>query len=125
MLLRRVCGFLFFLYYLQALNHLEGEAHYATILALVLEVDGLVVVVDEDLRHKPARVVESLCPLRDILVLYLFGLFAHPRLLLPSVVLWLSLPQQTKAYSPECVEGWVLSPSGHGCVVLQVGVRTS
>jgi hypothetical protein len=32
---------------LQALNHLEGEAHDAVLLALVLDVDGLVVVVDE------------------------------------------------------------------------------
>jgi hypothetical protein len=48
-LLRRVCGLLFFLYFLEALDLLEGEAHYATVLALVLEVDGLLVVVDEDL----------------------------------------------------------------------------
>src|SRR5215218_1993014 len=52
-LLLGVCG-LFFLDYLKALYHLEGEAHYAALLALVLEVDGLVVVVDEHLRHKPA-----------------------------------------------------------------------
>src|SRR5215213_5763952 len=111
MLLRRVCGFLFFLYYLQALNHLEGEAHYATILALVLEVDGLVVVVDEDLRHKPARVVESLCPLRDILVLYLFRLLAHWCLLLPSTVSFYPeeapcIPQKglKPPYPPKCVE---------------------
>src|SRR5215208_6689669 len=90
-LLRRVCGFLFFLYYLKALDHLEGEAHDAALLALVLEVDGLLVVVDEDLRHNPAAVVEPLCPLRDVFVHYLLGLlahprFAHPRLLLASLV---------------------------------------
>src|SRR5215218_3994239 len=85
-LLLGVCG-LFFLHYLQALDHLEGEAHYAAVLALVLEVDSLLVVVDEDLRHKPAAVVESLCPLRDILVLYLFRLLAHLRILLCSKVL--------------------------------------
>src|SRR5918992_2562970 len=84
-LLLGVCG-LFFLDYLQALDHLEGEAHYAALLTLVLEVDGLFVIVDEDLRHKPAVVVESLRPLRDILVLYLFGLLAHWRLLLPSIM---------------------------------------
>src|SRR5918995_6419058 len=77
----RVCG-LFFLDYLQALDHLEGEAHYAALPPLVLEVDGFVVVVDEDLRHKPAAVVEPLCPLWDIFVLYLFGLLAHPHDLL-------------------------------------------
>jgi hypothetical protein len=52
----------------------------------VLEVDGLVVVVDEDLRHKPAAVVEALRPLRDGLVLYPAGLLAHPRVLLSSIV---------------------------------------
>jgi hypothetical protein len=36
-----------FLDYLQALDHLEGEAHYAAILAPALEVDGLLVVVCE------------------------------------------------------------------------------
>jgi hypothetical protein len=41
--------------------------------------------VDEDLRHKPAVVVEPLCPLWDIFVLYLLGLLAHPRMLLPSI----------------------------------------
>jgi hypothetical protein len=46
-LLLRVCGF-FFLDYLQALDHLEGEAYYAAVLALVLEVDRLLVVVEED-----------------------------------------------------------------------------
>src|SRR5215217_5410619 len=85
-LLRRVCGFLFFLHYLQALDLLEGEAHYAAVLALVLEVDSLVVMVDHDLRGHPAAVVESLCPLRDVLVHYLLGLLAHPCLLLSSLV---------------------------------------
>src|ERR671912_368465 len=83
LLLLGVCG-LFLLYYLQSLDHLEGQAHYATLLALVLDVDGLLVMVDEDLRHKPAVVVESLRPLWDILVLYLFRLLAHPRVLLSS-----------------------------------------
>jgi hypothetical protein len=50
LLLLRVCG-LFFLDNLQTFDHLEGEAHYAALFASVLEVDGLVVVVDEDLRH--------------------------------------------------------------------------
>src|SRR5215210_9059454 len=78
--------FVFFLYYLQPLDHLEAEAHNAALLASVLEVDGFVVVVDEDLRHKPAAVVEPFGPLGDIFVLYLLGLLAHPRLLLPSIV---------------------------------------
>src|SRR5215217_908209 len=82
-LLLGVCG-LFFLDYLKALYHLEGEAHYAAFLALVLDVDGLIVVVDEHLRHKPAVVVEALSPLWDIFVHYLSGLLAHPRMLLPS-----------------------------------------
>jgi hypothetical protein len=34
----------------------------------VLEVDGLLIVVDEYLRHKPAVVVEALSPLGDGLV---------------------------------------------------------
>src|SRR5215204_3184152 len=76
-LLRRVFVLSSLFDYLQALDHLEGEAYYAAVLALVLEVDGLVVVVDEDLRHKPAAVVEPLGPLRDLFVLYLSGLLAH------------------------------------------------
>src|SRR5215218_1339361 len=84
-LLRRVCCFLFFLYYLQTFYLLEGEAHYAAVLALVLEVDCLVVVVDHDLRGHPAAVVEPLCPLRDVFVHYPLGLLAHPRLLLSSL----------------------------------------
>jgi hypothetical protein len=48
LLLLGVCS-LFFLGYLQAFDLLEGEAHYAAVLALVLEVDGLLVIVDEDL----------------------------------------------------------------------------
>src|SRR5215218_4101124 len=75
-LLRRVCGLLFFLYSLQTFDLLEGEAHDAAVLALVLEVDGFVVVVDHDLRGHPAAEVESLCPLRDIFVHYLLGLLA-------------------------------------------------
>ena len=71
------------LHYLQSLDHLEGEANYAALLALVLDVDYLVVAVEEDLLAKPAVVVEALRPLWDVLVLYLLGLLAHPRLLLP------------------------------------------
>jgi hypothetical protein len=40
---------LFILDDLKSLDHLEGVAHYAALLALVLDVDGLLVVVDEDL----------------------------------------------------------------------------
>jgi hypothetical protein len=57
--------------YLKALYHLEGEAHYAALLALVLDVDGLVVVVDEYLGEHPAVVVEAFSPLWDGLVAYL------------------------------------------------------
>src|SRR5215218_7479691 len=84
-LLRRGCGFLFFLYHLQAFDLLEGEAHDAAVLALVLEVDCLLVVVDHDLRGHPAAVVEPLCPLWDVFVHYPLGLLAHPRLLLSSL----------------------------------------
>src|SRR4029453_6126939 len=84
-LLLGVCG-LFFLYYLQTLDHLEGEAHYAALLALVLKVDCLVVVVDENLLHKPAVVVEALRPPGDGLVLDPTCLLAHRRLVLPSTV---------------------------------------
>src|SRR5215207_1299787 len=110
-LLRRVCGLLFFLYYLQAFDLLEGEAHYAAVLALVLKVDSLVVVVDHDLRGPPAAVVKPLCPLGDVLVDYLLGLLAHPRLLLSSLVFVypeqaLYIPQRRflRPYSPKCVE---------------------
>src|SRR5215218_10112219 len=65
-----VCG-LFFLNYLQALDHVKGEAHYAAILAPVLDVDGLIVMVDENLRHNPAVVIEPLSPLWDSFALYL------------------------------------------------------
>src|SRR5215217_3468213 len=78
--LRRV--FVLFLHDLKALDHLEGVAHYAALLAPVLEVDGLVVVVDEDLRHNPAVVVEPLRPLWDGPVAYLASLLAHVRGLL-------------------------------------------
>jgi hypothetical protein len=81
-LLLRVCR-LFFLHDLQALDHLEGEAHYAALLALVLEIDGLLIVVDEDLRRKPAVVVEALSPLWDGLVLHPASLLHHPSVLLP------------------------------------------
>ena len=110
-LLMRVCGLLFLLDYLQAFDLLEGEAHYAAVLALVLKVDGLVVVVDEDLRRHPAAVVEPLCPLRDVFVLYPLGLLAYSRLLLPSLVflypeeaLYIPQRQFLRPYSPECVE---------------------
>src|SRR5215217_5215493 len=116
-LLRRVCCFLFFLDYLQTFDLLECEAHYAAVLALVLDVDCLLVVVDEDLRRNPAAVVEPLGPLGDVFVVhYLLGLlahprFAHPRLLLSSLVfLYLKeapcIPQRgaQAPYSPECVE---------------------
>src|SRR5215218_3304356 len=85
-LLRRVCGLLFFLYSLQTFDLLEGEAHDAAVLALVLKVDCLLVVVDEDLRRHPAAVVEPLCPLWDVFVHYLLGLLAHRRLLLSWLV---------------------------------------
>src|SRR5215208_1583970 len=85
-LLRGVCGGLLFFHYLQAFDLLEGEAHYAAVLALVLKVDRLLVVVDHDLRRNPAAVVEPLCPLRDVFVLYPLGLLAHPRLLLSLLV---------------------------------------
>src|SRR5215208_6895200 len=82
-LLLRVFG-LFLFHYPQALDHLEGEAHYAALLALVLDVDGLVVVVDEYLGEDRLVVVEPFCPLGDIFVLHLSGLLAHARVLLPS-----------------------------------------
>src|SRR5215213_10490006 len=82
-LLLRVFG-LFLFHYPQALDHLEAEAHYAALLALVLDVDGLVVVVDEYLGEDPLVVVEPFCPLGDIFVLHLSGLLAHTRVLLPS-----------------------------------------
>src|SRR5215213_805007 len=78
--------FAFFLHYLQAFKLLEGEAHYAAVLALVLKVDCLVVVVDHDLRGHPAGVVEPLCPLGDVFVHYLLCLLAHRCMLLPSLV---------------------------------------
>src|SRR5215204_3937279 len=97
LLLRRVCGLLFFLYYLQAFELLEGEAHDAAVLALVLEVEGLLVVVDEHLRRHPAAVVEPLRPLGDVFVHYLLSLLAHARLLLSSLVF--SLPRRGPIYS--------------------------
>src|SRR5215216_6806734 len=96
-LLRRGCCFLFFLYYLQAFELLEGEAHYAAVLALVLEVECLLVVVDHDLRGHPAAVVEPLGPLGDVFVHYLLSLLAHARLLLSSLVF--SLPRRGPIYS--------------------------
>ena len=85
MLLRRVCGFLFFLDSLKTFDHLEGEAHYAVLLAFVLDVDGLVVVVDKYLGEVPLVVVEPLGPLGDGLVLYLAGLLTSSVALSPSV----------------------------------------
>src|SRR5215218_6358944 len=75
----RVFG-LFFFHYPQALDHLEAEAHYAALLALVLDVDGLVVVVDEYLGEDPLVVVEPVGPLGDGLVLYLACLLSHHHL---------------------------------------------
>src|SRR5215208_5260586 len=63
--------FLVLFHHLQALDHLEGEAHHAALLALVLDVDGLIVVVDEDLGEHPTVVVEPLRPLWDSFALYL------------------------------------------------------
>src|SRR5215218_10584425 len=107
-LLRRVCGLLFFLYYLQAFDLLEGEAHDAAVLALVLEVDCLLVVVDHDLRGHPAAVVEPLCPLRDVFVLYFLGLLAHP---FAPCLASMSLPRRGSIYSTEgvrdCHRCWV------------------
>src|SRR5215212_2523945 len=97
-LLRRVCGLLFFLYSLQTFDLLEGEAHDAAVLALVLEVDCLLVVVDEDLRRHPAAVVEPLRPLRDVFVLYLLGLLAHP---FAPCLASVSLPRRGSIYSSE------------------------
>ena len=85
LLLLGVCR-LFFLHDLQSLDHLEGEAHYAALLALVLDVDCLVVAVVEDLLDKPAVVVEALSPIWDGLVLHPVSLFAHRRLLVPSTI---------------------------------------
>src|SRR5215207_7255883 len=69
---------------LQAIEHLEGEAHNAVILAQVLEVDGVVVVVDEHLVEHPAIVVKTLSPLGHGLMPYLARLLGHRRgLLIP------------------------------------------
>src|SRR5215203_4820648 len=70
-------SFLLLFHHLQALDHLEGEAHHAAFLSLVLDVDGLIVVVDEDLGEHPTVVVEALSPLWDGPVAYLAGLLAH------------------------------------------------
>src|SRR5215203_3761675 len=96
-LLRRVCCFLFFLYYLQTFDLLECEAHYAAVLALVLEVDGLLVVVDHDLRGNPAAVVEPVGRLGDVFVHYLLSLRAHARLHRSSIVF--VLPRRGPIYS--------------------------
>src|SRR5215213_2118897 len=98
LLLRRVCGLLFFLYSLQTFDLLEGVAHDAAVLALVLEVDCLLVVVDHDLRGHPAAVVEPLCPLGDVFVHYLLGLLAHP---FAPCLASVSLPQRGSIYSSE------------------------
>src|SRR5215213_9503211 len=115
----------FFLDYLQAFDLLEGEAHYAALLALVLEVQRFIVVVDEHLGEDSLVVIESLSPLWDSLALYLALLLtAHlPRylthLLARLTHLYTSpffpsnmLPKSSsiyprgdsKLYSPECVE---------------------
>src|SRR5215217_7243574 len=87
---------------LKALDHLEGEAHHAVILAQVLHVDGLLVVVDEHLVEVPAVVVEALSPLGHGLVSYLARLVGHLRGLLIPLTLY--LPKESKPYSSKLVE---------------------
>src|SRR5215217_4636495 len=100
-LLLRVCR-LFFLYDLQALEHLEGEAHYAAVLALVLEVDGFIVVVDESLGEDSLVVIETLSPLRDSFALYLALLLParFPRHLSHLLLAWLLTHLYTSPFSP-------------------------
>jgi hypothetical protein len=69
-------SFLLLFHHLQAFEMIEGEAHHAALLALVLEVDGLVVVVDEYLVEEPAVVVEPLGLFGHGLVPYLARLLA-------------------------------------------------
>ena len=70
--------------YQETFDHLEAEADHATVSALVLEVDRLLVVVDEHLGVESLIVIEPLGPLGDGLVLYLARLLSrHRRLLLP------------------------------------------
>src|ERR671911_2491487 len=67
----------------------RGPILYARWLFLRSEVRILVsflVIVDEDLRHKPAVVVEALRPLWDGLVLHPASLLRHPSILLPSII---------------------------------------
>jgi hypothetical protein len=73
------------------------------VLAQVLEVDGLVVMVDEHFVEHPAVVVESLSPLGHGLVPYLARLLGHERCLLIPLTLW--LPKEIQSYSPNLVEG--------------------
>src|SRR5215218_8324485 len=76
--IRRVFVLLFFFYYrLQGFEHLEGETHYAVVLAPNLEVDGTIVVVDERFGEEPLVVVKPLSPLWDGFVLYLACLLTH------------------------------------------------
>src|SRR5215216_3217177 len=97
-LLRRVFVLSFLFDYLQALDHLEGKAHHAVLLAQVLDVDGLLVVVDEHLVEVPTVVVETLCPLGHGLVPYLARLLAHLRFLL--IPLTLCYPRRQSLIPP-------------------------
>src|SRR3712207_350334 len=71
----------------EGLEHLEGEAHHAAVLAPALEVEGLLVVVEEHLREEPLVVVEALGPLRDGIVLDLACLLTHLAYSLPLLLL--------------------------------------
>lgn len=75
---------LFVFHYLQAFDHFEREAHHASFLALMLEIDGIIVVVDEHLGEEAASVVEPLGPLRDGIVLNPACLVAHLYMLLST-----------------------------------------
>src|SRR5215216_4524962 len=80
--IRRVFVLLFFFYYrLQGFEHLEGEAHYAVVLAPNLEVDGTVVVVDERFGEEPLVVVKPLSPLWDGRALNLARLLSRSHLM--------------------------------------------
>ena len=92
---------MFFLDYLQTFDHLEGEAHYAALLASVPEVDGLVIVVDEDLLDGPAVVVEPLCPLWDIRPCALCGIFLFFTFLACSLIRTTSFPCNIAVYPEE------------------------
>ena len=83
-------------YYLgEGFEHLKRKPHYATLSALVLDLESLVVVVDEYLGDEPLVVVEPLGPLRDGLIVYLTRLLTHSTVLLPlpSVMLSITPPR--------------------------------